>query len=104
MYDEIDGTISIGSARGAKADWYRNVVENPNVEVTKGSRHFKGRAVPITDQAQIVHFLEERLMRRTHFTGLIFRLAGLGSSPTHEQLQQYAKGRTVVAIRPIEEE
>ncbi len=38
QYDEVDGIIYVASARGVKADWYRNLVANANVEVTVGSR------------------------------------------------------------------
>ena len=53
LYDEIDGVIYVGSARGTKADWYRNLLVNPQVEVTIGSRHFTGRVELITEPGQI---------------------------------------------------
>ena len=38
QYEEVDGAIYIGSARGQKADWFRNVAANPEVIVRVKSR------------------------------------------------------------------
>ncbi len=100
LYDEIDGIVYVGSARGAKADWYQNLRTNPKVEVTIGTRQFKGCAHLITDPRQVVDFLEKRLRLHPVLAAAVMRLEGLGSMPSREQLEQYAKGRTLVAIRP----
>ena len=100
LYDEIDDIIYVGSARGAKADWYQNLRVNPNVEVTIGSRQIKGYADPITDPLQITDFLEKRLELHPILTAAVMRVEGLGSTPSREQLESYAKRRTLVAIRP----
>ena len=49
QYEEIDGAVYIASARGAKADWYRNIVANPRVSIRLKSRQFMGTAEPITE-------------------------------------------------------
>jgi deazaflavin-dependent oxidoreductase (nitroreductase family) len=100
LYDKIDGIIYVGSARGAKADWYQNLRANPNVEVTVGSRRIKGCADPITDPLQVADFLEKRLKLHPILAAVVMRVEGLGSTPSHEQLVSYAKKRTLVAIRP----
>jgi len=100
LYDEIDGIIYVGSVRGAKADWYQNLLENPNVEVTVGSRRFKGCAYPITDPVRVADFLEHRLKLHPILAAAVMRVEGLGSPPSREQLESYAKRRTLVAIRP----
>jgi deazaflavin-dependent oxidoreductase (nitroreductase family) len=101
QYDEIDGTIYIGSARGVKADWFQNLAVNPNVKLTVGSRQFQGYADPITDPSQIADFLELRLQLHPKLIGTILRFEGVGPTPTREQLVQYAANRALVAIRPI---
>ena len=103
QYDEVDGIIYVGSARGVKADWYRNLVANPNVEVTVGSRRFRGYAELITDPNQVANFLELRLKLHPKIVGAMLRFEGLSSTPTREQLKQYAKKRALVAIRPAED-
>jgi deazaflavin-dependent oxidoreductase (nitroreductase family) len=91
QYQEINGVIYVASARGVKADWYRNLAANPNVEVTIGSRRIKGRADLITDPGQIADFLELRLKRHPRMVGAMLKLEGLSPTPTREQLEQYAK-------------
>jgi deazaflavin-dependent oxidoreductase (nitroreductase family) len=102
LFDQIEGTVYIASARGGKADWYKNLVVNPNVEITVGSRQIKGRAEPIADQAAITEFVAQRLERHPLVARLALRLGGLGSAPDRDQLKEYVKGRKLVAIHPIE--
>ena len=103
LYDEIDGIIYVGSARGEKADWYRNLQANPNVEVTIGSRRLRGCADPITDPLQVTNFLEKRLKLHPILATTVMRLEGLGPNPSREELEQYARRRTLVAIRPVDD-
>ena len=100
QYDEIDGMIYVASARGVKADWYQNLVVNPTVNLTIGSRQFQGYADPMTDPSEVADFLELRLQRHPKLIGTILRIQGLGPTPTREQLLQYAGHRALVAIRP----
>ena len=102
LYDEIDGIIYVGSARGEKADWYRNLQANRNVEVTVGSRRFRGFADPITDPLKVADFLEKRLKLHPLLTTAVMRIEGLGATHSREQLEQYARRRTLVAIRPAD--
>ncbi len=101
QYDEVDGNFYVGSARGVKADWYRNILANPAVEVRVKSRRFHGMAEPITDPAQIADLLEIRLQRRPRMLGAIFRAEGYPPRPNREQLEAYAAKRAMVVIRPI---
>jgi len=100
QYDEVDGIIYVGSARGVKADWYRNLAANPNVEVTVGSRRFRGCADLITDPLHVADFLEKRLKLHPILAATVMRIEGLGATPSREQLEQYAKRRALVAIQP----
>jgi deazaflavin-dependent oxidoreductase (nitroreductase family) len=103
LYDEIDGIIYVGSARGEKADWYRNLQANPNVEVTVGSRRLRGYADSINDPLQVANFLEKRLKLHPILATVVMRLEGLGSNPSREELEQYASRRTLVAIQPVDD-
>ena len=103
QYNEIDGIIYVASARGVKADWYRNLSEYPNVEVTVGTRKFKGYADLISDSVLIADFLELRLKLHPKMVGAMLRFEGMGPTPTREQLEQYATKRALVAIRPTED-
>lgn len=102
QYEEVDGVIYVGAARGPKADWYRNIQANPAVEVRVRSRRFRGLAEPITDPGRIADILELRLRRHPRMVGAIFRLAGFTAKPTRPQLEEYARQRPLVAIRAVE--
>ena len=102
LYDEIDGTVYVGSARGTKSDWYQNLRANPNVEVEVGSHRFRGCVNLISDPLQVADFLEERMKRHPLITAAVMRAEGIGSKPSREQLEEYAKKRTLVAINPVD--
>jgi len=100
QYEEVDGAIYIGAARGQKADWFRNIVANPQVEIQVKSRHLRGVAEPVTDPVRIADFLTLRLQRHPKMMGAILRSAGLPSTPTRAQLEEYVADRAMVVIRP----
>lgn len=58
QYELIAGDYWVGAADGVKADWYRNILNNPLVEVQVGSRIFKAHARVISDPEQITDFLQ----------------------------------------------
>lgn len=103
QYDEVDGVFYVGSARGDKADWYRNILVNPAVEVQVKSRRFHGIAEPVTDPQQIADLLEIRLQRSPKMVGALFRAEGFPPTPSREQMVAYAKKRTMVVIIPTED-
>lgn len=102
QYQEIDGLIHIGSARGTKADWYQNVEADPEVEVQVRERRFKGRGETITDPGRVADFIEHRLRERPRFIGALMRSEGLPPNPTREQLEKYAANRAMVVIHPAD--
>lgn len=99
QYEEEQGVVYVGSARGTTADWYRNLLKDRRVEVRMGSRHFEGTAEPITDPARIADFLELRLRRHPRMVGAMLRSEGLPRDPTRTQLEEFARSITAVAIR-----
>jgi deazaflavin-dependent oxidoreductase (nitroreductase family) len=101
QYELIDGQFYIGSARGTKADWFRNILADPHVRVRLKSREFAGIAEPITDFTLVADFLELRLRRHPRMVGMILKSDGLPSKPTRSQLEEYARGLAMVIIRPI---
>ena len=104
QYEEVDGIIYVAAARGQRADWFRNIKANQNVEVRVRDRQFHGLAEPITDPACIADFLELRLERRPRLMGALFWLQGWPVRPNRLQLERYAANRALVKIRPLENE
>lgn len=102
QYEEEDGVIYVAAVRGQKADWFRNIVANPHVEVRVKARRFHGVAEPITNVARIADFLELRLRRHPRMISAMLRLAGLPATADRAQLEQYATKIALVVIRPLE--
>jgi deazaflavin-dependent oxidoreductase (nitroreductase family) len=99
QYEEMEGEYYVGSARGPQADWYRNILANPQVEVQVGQEHFKGEARAITDVKEVADFLQYRLERRPRMIGAIMRAEGLPRKHTRVELEKFAAEKAVVAIR-----
>ena len=102
QYEEIEGKIYVGAARGQKADWFRNIQANPEVDVRIKSRHFKGRAEPVTEPTRIADFLEYRLEEHPRMLATIMQIEGLPPNATRQQLEAYATNRAMVIIHPTE--
>ena len=100
QYEEINGCIYIGSARGTKADWYRNIVANPKVNIRVRRRQFDGAAEPVTDPGQIADFLEYRLAKNPRMIGFIMSREGVSKNPTRGELEKHAERKALVIIKP----
>lgn len=100
QYEELEGDYLIGSARGAQADWYRNIQANPQVEVQLGERRWRGMAEPVDDPRRVADFLELRKKRHPFFIGLVMRLEGLPWRYSRQDLERFAAQKALVIIRP----
>ena len=100
QYEEINNCIYIGSARGTRADWYRNIVANPKVKIRVKARQFEGTAEPVTDPGRIADFLEYRLAKNPRMIGFIMSREGVSKNPTRGELEKHAEGKALVIIRP----
>lgn len=104
QYEEMDGRYYLGSARGTKSDWYRNIEADENVEVRVKNRSFRGVAETVTDPIRIADFLEIRLQRHPHMMGFLMQKAhNLPKRPSREQLLKLAASEAMVIIQPVEE-
>ena len=100
QYEQVHGDFVVASARGKAADWYRNVVADPCVEVRVRRIRFTGVAEACTEPGRIADFLELRLERHPRLVGWIFRVRGIPANPTRAQLEAYASGLAMVTITP----
>ena len=102
QYEMIGNDFYLGSARGTKSDWVRNIQLNPQVEVRVGAKYFHGTAEVITDPSKFADFMEVRLERHPFMIGLIMEKAhGLPRRPSREQLEGLAKEEVFVIVHPI---
>jgi deazaflavin-dependent oxidoreductase (nitroreductase family) len=101
QYEMIGEECYIGAARGVNADWVRNILVNPQVEIRVGAKHFPGIAEVVTDPCRFADFMEVRLERHPRMIGLILEKAhGLPKHPSREQLEGLAKDEAFVIIHP----
>jgi len=101
QYEEIDGAVYVASALGVKADWFRNILANPCVQVRVGSRQFQGMAETVTDPGRIADFLELRLRRHPKMVSAILKSEGLPEAPSRAELEEYARQLAMVIIHPV---
>jgi len=101
QYEMIGSDYYLGSARGIKSDWVRNIQTNPQVEVRVGAKQFYGTAEVICDPSRFADFMEVRLERHPFMIGLIMQKAhGLPRRPSREQLEGLAKDEVFVIVHP----
>ena len=101
QYEEINDCIYIASARGTKADWYRNIVANPKVNIRVKASQFDGAAEPVTDPERIADFLEYRLSKHPRMIGFIMSREGISKNPSRVELEKHAEGKALVIITPV---
>ncbi len=103
QYEEINGKYYLGSARGLKADWVRNIQANPQVKVRVKSLNLYGQAEVVTDPARFADFVEVRLQRHPFIVGMIMQKAhGLSGKPSRDQLEKLAETEALVIITPTQ--
>jgi len=98
QYEKEEGVIYVASARGQQADWFRNILANPRVEVQFEGQSLRGLAEPITDSTRIAVFLELRLKRHPLMIRLMLLSHGLFRTD-RVHLERLAAQLALVAIR-----
>ena len=100
QYEQLDGLFYVASARGSKADWYCNILANPEVTVEIAGKVFSAHAQTITDPVEIADFIELRLRSRPRMIKILLRLEGLSSKYTRAELEEFAAEKAVVVLHP----
>ncbi len=106
QYEEIGGVLYVGSARGTQADWYRNLLANPRVQVQIGKEAYAAVADPLRTRQEALDFLRERLRRRPLMIRSMFLLHGMAPWGGEGTLAQLADKVAVIALhdcRRVEE-
>jgi len=100
QYERVNGALLVGAARGPSADWYRNLLANPRVQIILSGQHFAAEAQPLTDPARIADFLELRLERHPLMIRTMLLLHGLPPWANRHQLEGLAGRLALVLLRP----
>jgi deazaflavin-dependent oxidoreductase (nitroreductase family) len=102
QYERIGDAYFIGSMSGARADWYQNLIADPNVHLRVGRESIAGVAEPVNDPDRVFDFVKYRLDKDPRMIGAILRMDGISSRPDEQELRAYTSGLTIVVIRPKE--
>ena len=100
QYDVIDGVYHVGAVFGLEADWVRNILADPQVEVRVKNMCFTGTAEVISEPEIVADFIQYRLDKHPRLIGLIMKLDGFKAAPTREELLEYSKNLALVRITP----
>lgn len=104
QYEEVGDLIYIASARGKDADWFKNIIANPNVHVQISDRKFDAFAEPVTDPVRIAEFLELRLQGHPVMVRMIMHLIdGLPIRFTHADLEAMSAEKAMVILTPLQD-
>jgi deazaflavin-dependent oxidoreductase (nitroreductase family) len=102
QYEIIGDKFHIGSARGVRSDWVKNILSNPQVKIRVKSCQFNGIAEVKRCPSEIADYLEFRLSKHPRLVGAILKTDGLPSKPNRKQLEAYAQQIVLVTVRPLE--
>lgn len=103
QFEEVDGKYHIASARGREADWFKNILANPQVHVQIGENQFVALAEPVTDPGRIADFIELRLHRHPIMIRLIMHLFdGLPLRFTRLDLERLCQDKAMVILHPCD--
>jgi len=102
QFEEVDGVIIVGSARGIESDWFKNILVEAHVHVQIKNREFDAMAEPVTDNKRVTDFIELRVKRHPVMLRLIMLLAdGLPPNFNRDQLEKYCSHRAMVILHPV---
>jgi deazaflavin-dependent oxidoreductase (nitroreductase family) len=104
QYEKIDGAYWVGTGRGPKADWFRNILADPHVHVQVDRDEFDCVAEPVTDPGRVADFLEYRRKRHPLMIGLMMKFAhNLPMHPSRAQFLELSKSTPLVVLHPQQE-
>ena len=101
QYELVEGAYYVGSARGVRADWYRNLENEPKVTVAVAGKEFSAQAEAISDPVRIADFLEMRLERNPRMIGAMMRIEGLPAKYSRTELEEFASHKALAALHRI---
>jgi deazaflavin-dependent oxidoreductase (nitroreductase family) len=105
QYERVGDDIYVASARGQAADWFRNILADPQVRAQTGAQEQDALAEPVTQPERIADFLELRLERHPLMLRLILHLfEGLPLHFSRADLVKVCQGKALVILHPCDED
>jgi deazaflavin-dependent oxidoreductase (nitroreductase family) len=102
QFEQVDGNIYSASARGLDADWFKNILANPSVQVQLRDRQFGATAEPVTDPTRIADYIELRLKRHPFMIRLIMTLFdGLPLRHSRADVEKLCADKAMVILHPL---
>ena len=100
QYDIHKNCFFIGSMRGVKADWYKNIEKNNSVLIQMGKKTIKGSSYPISSPTKVRDFMKLRLSKHPVMIRLILSLDGVKNVNNEKEIDKYAKKISFIKIKP----
>ncbi len=101
QYEFIDDKYYVAAADGIRADWYRNLLQEPRVDLQVGRRIFQAIAIAENDPVKMVDFLEYRLRKHPLMIRAILKMDGFKGKIDRSALTRYAEKTRLVILTPI---
>lgn len=98
-YDPATGVYIIAAGFGERSDWYRNILNDPHVEVRSGRRHVAATAVPLTPHEAGAVLVEYARAHRRAFRALV-RFMGYRVDGTEADTHALGEYVPLLALRP----
>ncbi len=102
QFEQVDGRYVVASARGDKADWFRNAAADPHVTLGVAGRVMTGLARPVLDAGEVADFLELRRRRHPVMIPLIMMTEGVPPWADRARLERFAAGKAILEIRAVD--
>lgn len=98
-YALVDGEIYLVSGFGTGSDWYRNVVNNPEVEVWLPEGWWRGSVEDVSDSPKRIRFIREVI----YASAFVGRLAGFDANAmSDEELDRLTSSYHLLHIKRTE--
>ena len=99
QYEYFKNNYYLGSMRGKKSDWVKNIIKNPKVYIQLSKkRTFLGKATIIDDPEAIFLFLKLRITRNPRMLPIILSVAGVKDNNNPDSLRNYSKHICLVKV------
>lgn len=97
-YERENDTYYIEAAYGSRADWYKNIMSNPDFDAQVGRRKFKATAKEL-DGKDTGEMLVRFYRRKPAYTRSVMAMVGM-KFKNEDELREVGKNLTLLAVKP----